>query len=171
MSKFQKLFRYLWRINAVLILVAAGSIVFGVAGLIAGEVGARTAGRREAEAGIPVAPAADSNAHLSLRRASVVEGTNFMRADLSLDHAGKGFSSGGYSETRNILFISPLKMKDVGCFPTTIISLRRIPTSPRARSAARSELSPPWSWSSQRQARPKLREEGSFYSTLLAKKS
>ena len=109
MSKSQKLFRYLWRINAVLILVAAGSIVFGVAVLIAGEVGARTVGRREAEAGIPVAPAADSNAHLSLRRASVVDGTNFMRADLSLDHAGKGFSSGGYSETRNILFIEPTK--------------------------------------------------------------
>ena len=30
-----------------------------------------------------------------------------MRADLSLDRGGKGFSSGGSSETRNILFIEP----------------------------------------------------------------
>jgi hypothetical protein len=30
-----------------------------------------------------------------------------MRADLFLDRGGKGFSSGGYSETRNILFIEP----------------------------------------------------------------
>jgi len=107
MTKSQKLFRYLWRIDAVLILVAAGAIVFGVAVLVAGELGTRTARSREAEAGIPVAPVADSNAHLSLGRASVVEGTNVMRADLSLDRGGKGFSSGGYSETRNILFIDP----------------------------------------------------------------
>jgi hypothetical protein len=109
MNKSQKLFRYLWRINAVIILVAAGSIVFGVAVLLAGEFGARTARSREAEAGIPVAAAADSNAQLSLGRASLVKGTNIMRADLSLDRGGKGFSSGGYSETRNILFIEPDK--------------------------------------------------------------
>jgi hypothetical protein len=106
MSKSQKLFRYLWRINAVLILFAAGAITFGVGVLLIGEFGARTVHSREAVAGIPVA-AADSNAHLSLGRASVVAGTNVMRADLSLDRGGKGFSSGGYSETRNILFIEP----------------------------------------------------------------
>jgi len=107
MNKSQKLFRYLWRINAVLILVAAGSIVFGVAVLVAGEFDARRARSREAEAGIPVAAVADANAHLLLGRASVVKGTNVMRADLSLDRGGKEFSSGGYSETRNILFIDP----------------------------------------------------------------
>ena len=107
MSKSQKIFRYLWRINAVLILFAAGAITFGVGDLLIGEFGARTARSREAEAGIPVAAPADSNAHLSLGRASVVAGTNVMRAVLSLDHGGKGFSSGGYSETRNILFIEP----------------------------------------------------------------
>jgi hypothetical protein len=30
-----------------------------------------------------------------------------MRADLLLHHEGGGFSSGGYAETRNILFIDP----------------------------------------------------------------
>jgi len=107
MSESQKLFRYLWRINAVLILFAAGAITFGVGALLIGEFGGRTARSREAEAGIPVAAAADTSAHLSLGRASVVAGTNVMRADLSLDRGGKGFSSGGYSETRNILFIEP----------------------------------------------------------------
>src|SRR3954451_10814926 len=107
MSKTQKLFRYLWRINAVLILFAAGAITFGVGVLLIEEFGSRTARSREAEAGIPVAAAADSSTHLSLGRASVVAGTNVMRADLSLDRGGKGFSSGGYSETRNILFIEP----------------------------------------------------------------
>jgi hypothetical protein len=107
MSKSQKLFRYLWRINAVLILFAAGAVTFGVGVLLIGEFGARTAHSREMEAGIPVAAAADSNSPLSLGRASVIAGTNVMRADLFLDRGGKGFSSGGYSETRNILFIEP----------------------------------------------------------------
>src|SRR4029077_6943908 len=59
MSKSQKLFRYLWRINAVPLLFAAGAIPFGVGVLLVGEFGARTAHNREAETGIPVA-AADS---------------------------------------------------------------------------------------------------------------
>lgn len=107
MSKPQKLFRYLWRINAVLILFAAGAITFGAGVLLIGEFGGRTARSREAEAGIPVAAAADTTAHFSLGRASVIAGTNVMRADLSVDRGGKGFSNGGYSETRNILFIEP----------------------------------------------------------------
>jgi hypothetical protein len=107
MSRSQKLFRYLWRINAVLILLAAGAVTFGVGALLIGEFGARTARNREADAGIPVVAAANSNSPLSLGRASVVVGTNVMRADLSLNPGGAGFSSGGYSETRNILFIEP----------------------------------------------------------------
>jgi hypothetical protein len=107
MSRSQKLFRYLWRINAVLILLAAGAVTFGVGALLIGEFGARTARNREADAGIPVVAAANSNSPLSLGRASVVVGTNVMRADLSLNRGGAGFSSGGYSETRNILFIEP----------------------------------------------------------------
>jgi hypothetical protein len=106
MRKSQNFFRYLWRVNAVLILLAAGAITFGVGALLVGEFGARAARNREAEAGIPVV-AADSNAHLSLGRASVVAGTDVMRADLSLNRGGAGFSSGGYTETRNILFIEP----------------------------------------------------------------
>jgi hypothetical protein len=104
-SKSQKFFRYLWRIDAVVIFLAAGAIAIGVGSLVIGEFGPRMARYREAEVGIPVA--ADSNVHLTLGRMSVVSGTNVMRADLSTDRGGKGFSSGGYSKTRNILFIEP----------------------------------------------------------------
>src|SRR5436190_12525266 len=51
--KAQKFFRYLWRIDAILILLAAGAITFGIGALLISELG------------------------------------------------------GGYSETRNILFINP----------------------------------------------------------------
>jgi hypothetical protein len=107
MRRSQKLFRYLWRINAVLILFAAGAITIGVGALMVEEFGARATRNREAEVGIPLAAAADSNAHLSLGRTSLAAGTNVMRADLSLNRGGAGFSSGGYTETRNILFIEP----------------------------------------------------------------
>jgi hypothetical protein len=107
MKKSQKLFRYLWRINAILILIAASAVTFGVTAIVVGEFWGRTARNREAEAGIPVA-AADSNTHLLLGRASVVIGTDVMRADLTLSRGGAGFSSGGgYVETRNVLFIEP----------------------------------------------------------------
>jgi hypothetical protein len=107
MKKSQKLFRYLWRINAILILIAASAVTFGVTAIVVGEFWGRTARNREAKAGIPVA-AADSNIHLLLGRASVVIGTDVMRADLTLSRGGAGFSSGGgYVETRNVLFIEP----------------------------------------------------------------
>jgi hypothetical protein len=86
-------------------LVAAGAITFGVGALVTTEFGARTARSREVDAGVPVA--VDSNVKLSLGNASTVPGTNVLRAKLSLDRGGAGFSSGGYAETRNILFIEP----------------------------------------------------------------
>ena len=106
MCKSQKFFRTLWRINAVIILLAAGAIAVGSGALLVEEFGARSARSRDAEAGVPVA-AAESNAHLSLGRASVVAGTDVMRADLSTNNESGSFSSGGYSETRNVLFIEP----------------------------------------------------------------
>lgn len=106
MARWQRAFRYLWRINAVLILVAASAITFGVGALLAAQFGASTARTREAESG-PLASAGTSDPRLFLGQASVVPGTVFMRADLLLHHEGGGFSSGGYAETRNILFIDP----------------------------------------------------------------
>ena len=106
MSKPQKFFRYLWRVNAVLIMVAAGAITFGVGALLVAEFGTRSAMRREAAAGPPIAgPEADP--HLSLGQASLVPGTHVMRAQLLRYRSGGGFSSSGYSETSNILFLEP----------------------------------------------------------------
>lgn len=106
MSKTQKFFRYLWRIDAVVIFVAAAAITIGVGSLVIGEFGTKTARNREAQAGIPVV--ADQKSHLILGRVSVIPGTNVMRADLLTDREGKVLGSGsGYSETRNILFVEP----------------------------------------------------------------
>jgi hypothetical protein len=105
-AKWQRAFRYLWRVNAVLILVAAGAITLGVGTLLVAQFGASTARTREAESG-PLAAAGTSDPRLFLGQASVVPGTVFMRADLLLHHEGGGFSSDGYAETRNILFIDP----------------------------------------------------------------
>jgi hypothetical protein len=105
MSKSAKFFRWVWRVDAILILIAAGAIAFGVGTLLVTELGARSAWRHEATAGPVVAGGEGED--LVLGRASVIEGTNIMRAELVVYRSGAGFSSGGYSETRNILFITP----------------------------------------------------------------
>jgi hypothetical protein len=106
MSRSQRLFRFLWRVNAFLILVAAGAITFGVGAFLVAEFGSRSAMKREAAAGLAVAdPQADPR--LSLAPAIVLSGTHVMRAQLVLYRGGGGFSSGGYSETRNLLFLEP----------------------------------------------------------------
>jgi hypothetical protein len=102
----QKFFRYLWRTNAVLILFAAAAITFGVGALLWEESGARSAARRNSQAGIAVAP--ESKEDLTLAHAEIIPGSAVLRADLFLRRESKGFSSGGrYPETRNILFIDP----------------------------------------------------------------
>ncbi len=106
MSKSGRFFRWVWRLNAILIFVAAGAITFGVGVLLVTELGARSAWRHEATAG-PVVAAGEGDSSLVLGRASVVQGSNMMRAELVVYRAGAGFSSGGYSEIRNILFIEP----------------------------------------------------------------
>jgi hypothetical protein len=106
MTGSAKFFRYLWRANAVLILVAAGAIAFGVGTLLLAEWGAGAARRREASAG-PLAGKLEGSEELVLGRAEPVLGTNVIRADLVSHHGGAGFSSGGYVESRNTLFIEP----------------------------------------------------------------
>jgi hypothetical protein len=105
--KINRFFRYLWRVDAALILVAAGAITFGVGVLVYEELGTRTALQHNAEAGVPVS--ADPAVNLNLGHAEIVDGTRVLRADLYLYKGGAGFSSGGYNETRNILFIDPVQ--------------------------------------------------------------
>src|SRR5512134_253603 len=99
MGRSHRFFRWVWRVDAILILVAAGAIAFGVGTLLVSELGARSARRQEATAG-PVAVTGGGEAGLVLGRASVVQGTSMMRAELLVYRASAGFSSGGYSETR-----------------------------------------------------------------------
>jgi hypothetical protein len=106
MSRSAKFFRYLWRLNAILILVAAGAIAFAVATLLVAEWDASAGRQREAAAG-PLAGSVESTEDVVLGRAEVVAGTNIIRADLISHQGGAGFSSGGYSESRNTLFMEP----------------------------------------------------------------
>lgn len=105
MNRSQRFFRCLWRVNAVLILVAAGAITLGIGLLLFQEFG-RVARSHDEQTGIPVA-GPSSKTQLSLGRASLVPGTNVMQAQLLEHRAGTGFSSGDYNETRNIMFIEP----------------------------------------------------------------
>jgi hypothetical protein len=106
MSKVQKLFRYVWRVNALLILVAAAGVSFAVVTLLWSEFGGSAARSRVFEAA-PQLGSADSGERLFLAQVAVVEGTTILRGELVAQRSGSGFSSGsgGYSETRNILFV------------------------------------------------------------------
>ncbi len=105
MTKWKKAFRYLWRVNAILILVAAGAVTFGVVAYLVSEVAGRAALRREAEAA-PAVAGAKADFRTSLSQPSFVTGTAVMRAHL-YRHSGSVAFSSGTSEVRNILFIQP----------------------------------------------------------------
>jgi hypothetical protein len=106
MTRSATFFRYLWRVDAVLICVAAGAIACGVGALLVGQLMAGAARRREAAVG-PLAGKVDSSEQLILGRGEPVGGTNVIRANLVSHDGGSGFSSGGYAESRNTLFIEP----------------------------------------------------------------
>lgn len=88
-----------------MILLATAVIVFGIGYLLFEEFGIREAIHRNAQAGVPIVgrPRTD----LSLGRAEAVPGSTVLRADLFVRGEEKGFSSSGFTETRNILFIDP----------------------------------------------------------------
>jgi hypothetical protein len=124
MATSQRFFRNLWRVNAVLILLAAGSAIIGVGVALVSEFGSRTA--REPDTGIPVA-APEANVHPRLGHAEVVPGTSVMRATLTVERDGSGFgkgsgygSSGGSTETRNILFIEGSEKAARWLFPDNV---------------------------------------------------
>ncbi len=105
MSKVQKFFRYVWRVNAVLIFVAAAGVSFAVVTFLWLEFGG-TAGRSRVFDAAPPMGSADSGDRLLLGDVSLVEGTNILRGELTADRSGAGLSSsGGYAEIRNLLFV------------------------------------------------------------------
>jgi hypothetical protein len=101
-----KFFRYIWRIDAILIFIAAAAAVFGVVMLIVSEIKS-SARQREAAATAP--PVVENAAKKDLRLGGLtrIEGTSVFRAELTSARHGVEFASGGGygSETRNILFI------------------------------------------------------------------
>lgn len=106
MSKIQRLFRYVWRVNAVLILVATAGVSFAVVTLMWSEFGGSAARSRVFEAA-PSLGGSDSGERLFLGQVSLVRGTSVLRGELVSHRSSAGISSGsgGYSETRNILFV------------------------------------------------------------------
>jgi hypothetical protein len=104
MNRSRRFFRYLWRANAVLIFVAAGVVTLGAGALLVGSLQGLMPGTRDESPGLLVAgPQADPG--LFLTQATLLPGTRVMRASLMVDRAPSGFSSGGYSDTRNLLFV------------------------------------------------------------------
>ncbi len=104
MSRSPRVFRYLWRVNAVLIFVAAGTVTLGAGALLIDYLRSLVTTKEEAPSGLLVAgPHADPG--LFLTQATLLPGTRVMRASLMVDRAASGFSSGGHSDTRNLLFV------------------------------------------------------------------
>jgi hypothetical protein len=104
MSRSQRFFRYLWRVNAVLIFIGAAAVASGAGALFVGSLGGLVTGNREPPSGLLVAgPQADPG--LFLTEANLLPGTQVMRASLMASSGGGGFSSSGYSDTRNLLFV------------------------------------------------------------------
>ncbi len=119
MSKSSRFFRQVWRVNALLILVAAAAATFGVGTLIWSQV-EHSVRRDSAEAVAPVVPGKQTTSELRLGGLSPVEGTTLYRAILSNpDRSDSSFGSGGYSsETRNILVIDSATATSHWLLPT-----------------------------------------------------
>src|SRR5205085_10412274 len=100
-----KFFRWVWRVDAVLILLVAAAALFGVITVLVSEVRSNARQRQVAATAPPVVPNAEKKA-LRLGDLTHIEGTTVFRAELTSQRRGAEFSSGGYAtETRNVLFV------------------------------------------------------------------
>jgi hypothetical protein len=99
-----RLFRYVWRINAILIFFASAGIGLFAATLMFSELGCNARRRRAIEAAPPVV--ADTKENLYLGPMRVVEGEEVLRGELLAPRDGLAIGSGGYSaDTRNVLYL------------------------------------------------------------------
>jgi hypothetical protein len=105
-TRSQKFFRYVWRINAVLILVAAAAAICGVVALVVSEIQSNIRQHAAVAAAPRVVPSARSS-ELHLNGFTNVPSTSVYEAKLTSERGGAAIeiSSGGVSDTRNILFI------------------------------------------------------------------
>lgn len=106
-SKAHRFFGWVWRINALLILVAAAAAVCGVVALVFSEVQSSMR-QREVAAAAPKVVASAEAKQLRLGGFVNLPGTSVYKATLTSEREGRGVlaSGSGYaSDTRNILFI------------------------------------------------------------------
>jgi len=101
----QRFFRYLWRINALLIFIVASAVVIAVGSLFTSRFTANVR-RREAAEVAPTIRGGGSDKELRLSGLTLVEGTPVFRATLSAERGrGGDVSSGYYADTKNLLFL------------------------------------------------------------------
>jgi hypothetical protein len=111
-----KVFRIIWRINAVVILLAAVALLIAVISL-AGTLFRRDAGGAEPQT--PVVAATAQKEQLHLRPLQRVEETTVLRADLVEEQKSSSYlSKGGSSRTRNVLSVDIPSGKASWLFPT-----------------------------------------------------
>lgn len=106
-SKWHRFFRYLWRVNAVLIFVAGLSVLIAVSVFIGDELirdVRRMDGRTEPE----VVSSGQADSRLTLEQFVPIKGTHFASANLVGEErysGGLSSSGGGNREVRNVLFV------------------------------------------------------------------
>lgn len=102
----QRFFRGLWRVNAVLIAIAAAGVAVAV--VMAAVYMIQDNVRRREAAASAVIPGKPQNKELTLSGLTTIEGTSLFRASLSSQPyrgVDLGSSGGSASDTRNVLFI------------------------------------------------------------------
>lgn len=136
MAKAHKVFKYIWRANAVLILLAAAALVAVAVALVWSEVAGSAARSRALDAAPPLR-ADHSGARLYLGPVELVEGAGVLRGELLAQRSGGGLSSGSYSETRNMLFVDDESQAARWLLPDDdhVITQHRDIATPAARDA------------------------------------
>jgi len=100
-----RFFRYVWRINAVAILLIVAAALVGISWAVVSDI-ARHLSRQKTPAAQPIAQE-DSEAPLKLGPPRTVAGTKILRAELTRTRPESSYGSSGDSETHNILFVDP----------------------------------------------------------------
>ncbi|HXH95560.1 MAG TPA: hypothetical protein VNN25_28545, partial [Thermoanaerobaculia bacterium] len=120
MNRTSRFFRQVWRVNALLILVAAAAAAFAVCAFVWSQLEGSLR-RQSAETVAPIIPGKPATHELHLGGLVAIDGTSLYRATLSTpaDRSGSSFSSGGYSsDTRNILVVDGASATSHWLLPT-----------------------------------------------------
>ena len=107
-TKLQTFFHWVWRLDAILIFIAAAAASFTVIAFLISNIGGSIRGRdRQPQTEAPPVAAGKEATELHLGGLVPIEGTMTFKANLSSERRGTkmGYSSGDSSDVRNILFI------------------------------------------------------------------